>query len=373
MHVKPKKMTDFQIKKNSRVEIKVDEEGFHGVIFSAKIITPPTKTTKKVLVEYETLLAENGIKPLREKVDLAQIRPIQPNETNNVFLLDDIVDAYYNDGWWEGVITQVLGDCKYSVYFKPTNEQSEFKGSDLRFHREWDGGKWIPPFDETENSSWAIDRGQIGHVDSFEALPIKPYKLNSRRYQERPWSGSGFTLFENTENQPAEGKIYCEEENYFRKGSRVEVSSDEEGFEGAWFVASVMEVLGKGKFLVEYKDLTTEDNTQYVREEVDALHIRPCPPNTEKVDTFKHYDEVDALYNDGWWVGIISDVLGPSKYKVYFKNTNEEMEFKHEELRKHQDWTNGKWVIASEVLPKFLQIQFINLVQYKSIHPDFLS
>ncbi|XP_074321079.1 protein AGENET DOMAIN (AGD)-CONTAINING P1-like [Silene latifolia] len=304
MHVKipPKKMADFQLKKNTKVEIKVDEEGFHGVIFSAKIITPPTKTTKKVLVEYETLLAEDGIKPLREKVDLSQITPTQPKESNNnvVFLLDDIVDAYYNDGWWEGVITQVLGDCKYIVYFKPTNEQFEFNGSDLRLHREWDAGNWIPSFDE--------------------------------------------------ETQPTEGMMYCKEENVFSKGSRVEVSSDEEGFEGAWFVASVIEVLGKGKFLVEYKDLTTEDNTQYVREEVDALHIRPCPPNTETVDTFKQYDEVDALYNDGWWVGIISEVLGPSKYKVYFKNTNEEMEFMPEELRKHQDWTNGKWVVASEGL-----------------------
>ncbi|XP_074311301.1 protein AGENET DOMAIN (AGD)-CONTAINING P1 [Silene latifolia] len=297
-------MPEFEFKKGMKVEISIEEEGFRGAWFSGTIINPPAKNTQKVLIEYDALLADNGSKPLREKVDFVQIRPIPPRENHRLFKLDEDVDAYYNDGWWEGVITQIVvndddDDCKYCVYFRPTREQCEFNVCDLRLHREWDGAKWVPPLEEDARAT--------------------------------------------------EVKINGKEENPLSKGNRVEVCSDEDGFEGAWFAASIIEVPRKDKFLIEYHDLMTDDNTQLMREEVDAFHIRPCPPKVEVVK-FNQYDEVDALYNDGWWVGIVLKVLGRSKYKVFFKATNEEMEFKHEKLRLHQDWINGKWVVASEAL-----------------------
>ena len=44
---------------------------------------------------------------------------------------------------------------------------------------------------------------------------------------------------------------------------------------------------------------------------------------------------------------MISKVLGGSKYLVYFRGTNEEIEFKHSDLRPHQDWNdgNGLWLL----------------------------
>ncbi|KAM5560981.1 protein AGENET DOMAIN (AGD)-CONTAINING P1-like [Rosa sericea] len=135
----------------------------------------------------------------------------------------------------------------------------------------------------------------------------------------------------------------------FTKGALVEVSSDEEGFHGSWFAATVVKSVGKDKFLIEYKCLRTEDDSAFLREEVDNMHIRPHPPENV-VDRFKQLDEVDALYNDGWWVGVISKVLRGSKYIVYFKETCEELEYQHSELRLHQDWIDGKWVIPSREL-----------------------
>lgn len=134
----------------------------------------------------------------------------------------------------------------------------------------------------------------------------------------------------------------------FCKGTLVEVSSDEEGFEGAWFAATVVEPKGKNKFLVEYMNLRTDDDSEFLREEIDILHIRPYPPE-HACDQFNLLQEVDALYNDGWWVGVISKVLSNSRYVVYFRNSNEELELPHSEIRLHQDWINGKWVIASKV------------------------
>jgi uncharacterized SAM-binding protein YcdF (DUF218 family) len=84
----------------------------------------------------------------------------------------------------------------------------------------------------------------------------------------------------------------------FTKGAPVEVCSDEDGFHGAWFAATIVEAVGNDKFLIEYQSLRTEDNSAFLREEIDTLHIRPNPPET----AFEHFSllqEVDALYNDG--------------------------------------------------------------------------
>lgn len=133
------------------------------------------------------------------------------------------------------------------------------------------------------------------------------------------------------------------------KGTQIEVCSDEAGFEGAWFSAKVINAIGQDKYLVEYKSLRTEDNKQFLREEVDIKHMRPRPPDAVVVDSFNLNEEVDAYYNDGWWEGVISKILKGSKYKIYFKRTKDDGEFRHSDLRPHQDWIDGTWVMASQV------------------------
>ena len=102
----------------------------------------------------------------------------------------------------------------------------------------------------------------------------------------------------------------------FSKETLIEISTDEDGFEGACFAATIVEAVGKDMFLVQYQSLRTDDDSGFLREEFDTLHIiiRPCPPETFVVDCFNLFEEVDAFYNDGWWVGVISKVLGGSKY-----------------------------------------------------------
>ena len=144
------------------------------------------------------------------------------------------------------------------------------------------------------------------------------------------------------------GEAVKKEEEDFTAGKLVEVSSDEDGFQGAWFSATVVDVVEKDKFLVEYQTLL-DDDSKLLREEVDILHIRPHPLETCAVGEFSFLQEVDAMYNDGWWVGVISKVLGNSRYIVYFRSSNEELEFQQSQLRLHQDWIDGKWVMASKV------------------------
>lgn len=135
----------------------------------------------------------------------------------------------------------------------------------------------------------------------------------------------------------------------FSEGSLVEVSSDEEGFEGAWFTATVVKLLDNGNYLIEYQNLRNDDDTAFLQEEADRLYVRPRPPDIGPFKSFKVLEEVDALYNDGWWVGVVSKVLKGQRYRVQFKGNNEELEFNHADLRLHLDWINGKWVTPSQV------------------------
>lgn len=130
----------------------------------------------------------------------------------------------------------------------------------------------------------------------------------------------------------------------------VEVRSDEEGYHGSWYTAVIVEILKNDKYMIEYQTLTTEDEAELLREKADGSDLRSVPPKIQRVDRFKMLEEVDAWYNDGWWMGHISKVLDGFKYVVYFWTTNEEIEFHHFKLRPRQDWICGKWIFPLRVL-----------------------
>ncbi|KAJ0520488.1 putative Agenet-like domain-containing protein [Helianthus annuus] len=87
------------------------------------------------LVEYKDLQRVN--------IDHLHIRPSIPQVTSTSFGLLEKVDAFYDYGWWSGVITKKLADSRYVVYFKHTNKDKEFSHLDLRPHLEWKDDKWL--------------------------------------------------------------------------------------------------------------------------------------------------------------------------------------------------------------------------------------
>ncbi|KAH9304805.1 hypothetical protein KI387_009209 [Taxus chinensis] len=131
-----------------------------------------------------------------------------------------------------------------------------------------------------------------------------------------------------------------------RKGDPVEVCSEEEGFKGAWFPAAIVRKAGAG-FLVEFRDLVTDDEKSKLREKVDADQIRPQPPNLNKQHYMLH-EKVDAYDQDGWWVGVIDNVGAHNSYIVYFSETDERLEYNVSQLRLHLDWVDDKWLHPSE-------------------------
>ncbi|CAN6706238.1 unnamed protein product [Malus baccata var. baccata] len=136
----------------------------------------------------------------------------------------------------------------------------------------------------------------------------------------------------------------------FGVGSEVEVRTDEEGFKGALFRATIVTSptnsasKKRKRALVEYKNLVTEDGSKQLKEYVDSEHLRPTPPQLADRN-FEEGDVVDADYRDGWWTGVVGKVFENNfKYSVVFDNPPDLIEFQKDRLRLHQDWVNGEWV-----------------------------
>ncbi|CAN4106319.1 unnamed protein product [Withania somnifera] len=293
-----------KLSKGMRVEVKSDEEGYQGSWYTAVIVDSIDQ--HKFLVEYLTLRTEDESEPLKEKADASDIRPFPPViQRIDRFKMLEEVDAWYNEGWWVGIICKILDGLKYMVYFWTTNEELVFDHFTLRPHQEWIDGKWVIAF-------------------------MKNSKLQVKRKHENLKRQNG-------------GASRC---TNFCVGAKVEVKSDEEGYQGSWYPATIVRSLGNGKYLIRYQTLETDDGTDLLTEEADALYVRPSPPVIQQADLFRPLDEVDTWYNGGWWTGQVCKVLSGSNYTVYFRTANEILEFQHSDLRPHQNWLNGEWIGA---------------------------
>ncbi|KNA18632.1 hypothetical protein SOVF_068990 [Spinacia oleracea] len=288
------------------VEVKSDEDGYHRSWYGATIIR--LLGMDKFLVEYDSLKTNDENQPLREEVSATDVRPLPPcNLHHGHYKRLEEVDVWCAGGWWIGEIYKVLNRKKYIVQFAFTGNKREVDHSSLRSHQDWIHGKWITSKHRSSDS--------------------------------------------NLRNSSSERKYNSSEGGRsFGKGEVVEVRSDEPGYEGSWYSAVVVSSTRKGRFLVKYLTLKSEDGRNSLREEVDAQNIRPCPPKIEADGCYFLLEKVDAWHNDGWWTGVISKLLVDSKYMVYFETTKEDLEFDRINLRTHQEWINGKWITANKVM-----------------------
>ncbi|KAL6504977.1 hypothetical protein OROGR_024794 [Orobanche gracilis] len=283
----------------SLVEVRTHEADFKDTFFSATVIPTDTISPKKgsrrksrrVSVEYHSLYKdEDGSELLKENVSISCVRPFPAlQEIVEGYELNDVVDAFYQEGWWIGTVTQVLEgeERRYVVSFQNPPDELQFGFSELRVHWDWVNGSWV-----------------------------RPERQSIARFM-------------------------------FDVGRKVEVSFHRKDCQVAWFPATINQDLGNGSYLVEYRSAISDDEVQTAKVDVDSLHLRPCPPLL-KVNNFVILEKVDALFDFGWWSGVINKVLENSRYMVFFKPMNMEREFQQSELRSHMDWKNGKWFTSSQ-------------------------
>ncbi|XP_057538150.1 protein AGENET DOMAIN (AGD)-CONTAINING P1-like isoform X2 [Amaranthus tricolor] len=256
-------------------------------------------------------------------VDFNDIRPQPPQSECFKHLglsVNDKVDIL-NDGYWiKGTILAIFYEgFKYLVEIDGDDGVPiEVFRSNLRVHRDYCHGYWIPP--------------PLDHFPEATSGTITKLKTDA--------NGKQLKLRIKVAKRLSEPK--------FSPGMPVEVKSDEDGYQGSWYTAIVIGSVGVGQFLVEYETLKTEDEKELLKEVANEQYIRPQPPHIPKSCKYKLLDEIDASYNDGWWEGVIYEILDKKKYIVYFASSNEKLVFHHSNLRFRQIWINSKWVLASQ-------------------------
>lgn len=142
-----------------------------------------------------------------------------------------------------------------------------------------------------------------------------------------------------------------EYEEVFKKGTIVEVSSEDEGLRGSWYTATVIRTISRttNKILIEYHNLMADDaGTKPLREFVDAVLMRPIPPRDPPSRRFRLMEDVDAYHHDGWWEGVVTAVIETPQqplYAVFFRCSREQIQFSASDLRVHREWVRAnQWV-----------------------------
>lgn len=128
-----------------RVEVKRLVSGATAY-FPATVVRAPSVRKNHVWVEHEALNVRGSAR-MKEYVLPTRLRPSPPRELNRRFKADDEVDVFSDtEGCWvRGNVTTVLEDSRYIVEFKgEIRPEIEVDQLDLRLHREWQDGSWVP-------------------------------------------------------------------------------------------------------------------------------------------------------------------------------------------------------------------------------------
>ncbi|OIW06927.1 hypothetical protein TanjilG_18315 [Lupinus angustifolius] len=144
----------------SQVEVLSQDSGIRGCWFRASVIK---KHKNKVKVLYQDIPdAVDETKELEEwilasKISVhdelclrmygrTRIRPASPSPKFEILLgvdVGSIVDAWWHDGWWEGIIIHKESEANYHVYFPGEKLVSVFDLDNLRCSQEWTGNEWV--------------------------------------------------------------------------------------------------------------------------------------------------------------------------------------------------------------------------------------
>ncbi|XVF03628.1 hypothetical protein REPUB_Repub05bG0009300 [Reevesia pubescens] len=146
-------------KVDEKIELLCQDSGIRGCWFRCTVMQLSRKQMK---VQYDDVQDEDGYGNLEEWIPIFKlampdklgmrysgrrtVRPAPPSSQTALSLeVGAAVDAWWSDGWWEGVVTGVNsgGDDNLQVYFPGENLVPNIHKKDLRISRDWDGDQWI--------------------------------------------------------------------------------------------------------------------------------------------------------------------------------------------------------------------------------------
>lgn len=146
-----------QLSPGCQVEVLSQDSGMRGCWFRCVILK---RQHDKVKVRYQDVqdADENG--NLEEWVLLSRVaapdklgirmhgRPMvrpNPSESGRLscsFDVGAVIDAWWHDGWWEGIVIRKQSEGQFHVYFPGEKRVSIFSRGDLRPSQDWISNKW---------------------------------------------------------------------------------------------------------------------------------------------------------------------------------------------------------------------------------------
>lgn len=178
-------------KVNEKIEVLCQDSGIRGCWFRCSVLKV---SRKRIKVIYDDLKDADDIGNLEEWIpafrsanpdklgsrrsDRPTIRPApSENETNVdvVFELGSLVDAYWTDGWWEGVVTGISQseDGGVQVYVPGESMFIEVQKKNVRLSKDWVGDRWVDLKTIPDILSLVpANRSPISNETNSESAPI---------------------------------------------------------------------------------------------------------------------------------------------------------------------------------------------------------
>ncbi|CAG7910100.1 unnamed protein product [Brassica rapa] len=145
------------IKADAKIEFLCQDSGIRGCWFRCTVLEV---SRKQVKLQYDDIDDEDGYGNLEEWVPALKpampdklgmrssnrptIRPAPPDAKSADFdpTIGEAVDAWWNDGWWEGVVI-ATDKPDLQIYIPGENLCLTVQRKDIRISRDWVGDSWI--------------------------------------------------------------------------------------------------------------------------------------------------------------------------------------------------------------------------------------
>ncbi|KAJ6700321.1 AGENET DOMAIN-CONTAINING PROTEIN-RELATED [Salix purpurea] len=143
---------------NEKIEMLCQDSGIRGCWFRCKVLQSSQKHLK---VQYEDVQYVEGSGNLEEWVPASRVaapdklgmrcvgrktvRPHPQNHsTNHIFEVGAPVDAWWSDGWWEGVVSGVdISGSDMQVYLPGEGKFLTVPRKNVRSSRDWVDNRWV--------------------------------------------------------------------------------------------------------------------------------------------------------------------------------------------------------------------------------------
>ncbi|KAJ0233128.1 Agenet-like domain-containing protein [Hirschfeldia incana] len=206
-----------------------------------------------------------------------------PEDDGAVLVEGSVVDAYYKNGWWSGlVVKKKEEDGTYLVSFDSPPEINYFERKRLRAHLDWSGSKWVRP----ENKELAKSVFSCGTMVEFRCS-----------FAWRP-----AMIIKKVQNEESFIVKYCDD-RFFRFSERSRISV------------------------------------------VDSLEVRPRqPPPLCAVGKYELLDRVEVVNGSVWSEGVVRGILYKGRYMVSIGKTKvASVQVGVSDLRPPMEWEDGMW------------------------------